>query len=252
VNWGFRAKSEDEFMTEALAGQPEPPKYFARMKTVNRDGPKPRVEPSRIARLSPTELVKAIDDGAVVIDVRPTADFAVAHMAGSLNIPTGTSFPNWLGSLVHPDKRIIFLVGRDDSRFQRALRGAALVGMDRVIGWGGPEIIQHWIASGRKLLTTAQMDPKAVDESARVIVDVRAQTEWDEGHVPGAKHAFLGDLLAKLDDVAATTPIVTMCGGGSRSAIAASLLQAAGFTDVTNMKGGMDAWREAGLEIEEG
>jgi hydroxyacylglutathione hydrolase len=252
VNWGFRAKSEDEFMTEALARQPEPPKYFARMKTVNRDGPKPRVEPSRIARLSPTELVKAIDDGAVVIDVRPTADFAVAHMAGSLNIPTGTSFPNWLGSLVHPDKRIIFLVGRDDSRFQRALRGAALVGMDRVIGWGGPEIIQHWIASGRKLLTTAQMDPKAVDESARVIVDVRAQTEWDEGHVPGAKHAFLGDLLAKLDDVAATTPIVTMCGGGSRSAIAASLLQAAGFTDVANMKGGMDAWREAGLEIEEG
>jgi hydroxyacylglutathione hydrolase len=153
---------------------------------------------------------------------------------------------------VHPDKRIIFLVGRDDSRFHRALRGAALVGMDRVVGWGGPEIIQHWIASGRKLMTTTQLDPKTVDESARVIVDVRGQTEWDEGHVPGAKHAFLGDLLAQLDDVSATTPIVTYCGGGSRSAIAASLLQAAGFVDVANMKGGMDAWREAGLEVDEG
>jgi hydroxyacylglutathione hydrolase len=250
VNWAFRAPTEEAFVAEVLAGQPEPPKYFARMKTINRDGPKPRIEPSRIARMSPTEMTAAIDDGAIVIDVRSTAEYAVGHMAGTINIPTGTSFPNWLGSLVHPDKRIIFLVGRDDTRFQRALRGAALVGMDRVIGWGGPEIIQHWIAAGRKLLTTAQMEPKAVDDSARVIVDVRGQTEWEEGHIPGAKHAFLGDLLANLDDVMLTTPIVTMCGSGSRSAIAASLLQAAGFVDVANLKGGIEAWREAGLEIE--
>src|SRR5207253_490473 len=123
----------------------EPPKYFGRMKTINRDGPKPRIEASRIARMSPTELTKAVDEGAIVIDVRSTAEFATAHIGGSANIPTGTSFPNWLGSLVPPERRIVILVGRDDTRFQRALRGAALVGMDRVIGWGGPEIIQHWI-----------------------------------------------------------------------------------------------------------
>jgi hydroxyacylglutathione hydrolase len=251
VNWAFRAVNEDAFVREVLAGQPEPPKYFARMKTINRDGPKPRVEPSRIARMSPTELTKAVDEGALVVDVRSTSDYAVAHMAGTLNIPTGTSFPNWLGSLVHPDTRIIFLVGRDDSRFLRALRGAALVGMDRVIGWGGPEIIQHWIAAGRRLLTTTQLEPADVEGSGRMIVDVRGEPEWEMERIPGARHAFLGDLLAKLGDVPKETPLVTQCGGGTRSAIGASLLQMAGFTDVANMKGGIDAWRAAGLEVQE-
>src|SRR4051812_37347845 len=191
VNWAFTSPDEDSFVTEVLAGQPEPPKYFARMKAVNRDGPKPRVDPMRIARMSPTELTKAIDDGAIVVDVRSTADFSLAHMAGSINIPTGSSFPNWLGSLIEPDRRIIFLVGRDDTRVVRALRGAALVGMDRVIGWGGPEIIQHWIASGRRLMTTLQLEPKEAAESGRTIVDVRGQTETEEKKIPGATHAFL-------------------------------------------------------------
>src|SRR6185503_13608160 len=142
VNWAFTSPNEQAFVDEVLAGQPEPPKYFARMKQINRDGPKPRVDPGHIARMSPTEMTKAIDEGALVIDVRATAEFASGHMAGTINIPTGTSFPNWLGSLVEPDQRIIFLVGRDDTRFARALRGAALIGMDKVIGWGGPEIIQ--------------------------------------------------------------------------------------------------------------
>jgi hydroxyacylglutathione hydrolase len=250
VNWAFRSGSEDAFVTEVLAGQPEPPAYFARMKTVNRDGPKPRIEPSRIARMSPTELTAAVDQGALVIDVRPTADYAVAHMAGTLNIPTGTSFPNWLASLVAPEQRIIFLVGRDDSRFHRALRGAALVGMDRVIGWGGPEIIQHWIAAGRRLGTTVQIEPKDVDTSGRTIVDVRGQTEWDEAHIPAARHAFLGDLLEQVKDIPKDQPLVMHCGSGSRSAIAASLLQANGYKDVANLKGGLDAWKDAGLPVD--
>ena len=249
VNWAFRAENEDAFVREALAGQPEPPRYFARMKAVNRDGPKPRIEPSRIARMSPTELTAAVDQGALVIDVRPTAEYAVAHMAGTLNIPTGTSFPNWLGSLVAPDQRIIILVGRDDSRFQRALRGAALVGMDRVIGWGGPEIIQHWIAAGRRLATTLQLEPNEAEASGRLILDVRAQTEWDDEHIPGARHAFLGDILEQVKDIPKDQPLMMTCSGGSRSAIAASLLQANGFKDVANLKGGVDAWKESGLPM---
>ena len=252
VNWAFQITDEDAFVREALAGQPEPPKYFARMKTVNRDGPKPRIEASRIARMSPTELTKAVDDGALVVDVRSTSEYAVAHMVDTLNIPTGTSFPNWLGSLVAADRQIIFLVGRDDSRFGRALRGAAMVGMDRVIGWGGPEIIQHWITTGRRLQTTVQIEPGESAQSGRQIIDVRGQSEWDEGRIPGATHAFLGDLLERVSDLPRDTPLVLHCQGGSRSAIAASLLQAAGFTDVANMKGGLDAWKAAGFAVERG
>src|SRR5258708_34920505 len=96
------------------------------------------------------------------------------------------------------------------------------------------------------------MEPADAEKSGRLIIDVRSQAEWDEARIPGARHAFLGDLLAKLGDVPKDTPLVTQCGSGSRAAIAASLLQAAGFTDVANMKGGIDGWRAAGLEVEEG
>ena len=249
VNWAFRADSEQAFVDEVLRGQPEPPKYFARMKTVNRDGPRPRPDPSRIPRLSPAEVMKAMHDGAVVVDVRSTAEFAAGHMAGTLNIPTGTSFPNWIGSLVEPDRPIIFVVGRDESRLARALRGSALVGMDGVAGWGGPDVIQEWTASGKQLVTTQQLDPKEAHASGRLIVDVRGQSESDEASIPGARHAFLGDIVAQMRDVPKDQPLVLHCGSGSRSAIGASVLQAAGFTDVANLKGGIDAWKDAALPV---
>jgi hydroxyacylglutathione hydrolase len=249
VNWAFTAPNEDAFVKEVLAGQPEPPKYFARMKQVNRDGPKPRPDASRIPRMSPADVIKAMDNSALVVDVRATAEFAAGHIPGTLNIPTGTSFPNWLGSLVEPDRRIIFLVGKDEARFAKAVRGAALVGIDNLVGWSGPETIEHWTAAGRQLVTTQQLNAKQSQESGRLIVDVRGQSEWDEGAIPGARHAFLGDILNQMKDVPKDQPLVLQCGSGSRSAIGASVLQAAGFTDVANMKGGIDGWREAGLPV---
>jgi hydroxyacylglutathione hydrolase len=251
VSWAFRAPSEKAFVDEVLAGQPEPPKYFARMKTVNRDGPKPRVEASKVPRFSPPDFTKAVNGGALVIDVRSTAEYAAGHMAGSINIPTGTSFPNWLGSLVDPKRSIVLVVGRDETRFARAMRGAALVGMDQIIGWGGPEALEHWKTEARPVTTTPQVDARGAKDSGRLIVDVRGQSEWDEGRIPGARHAFLGDLLEKLGDLPKDTPMAMQCQSGSRSAIAASLLEANGFTNVANLKGGIDGWRAAGLAVEQ-
>jgi hydroxyacylglutathione hydrolase len=252
VNWAFTSPNEDAFVKEVLAGQPEPPKYFARMKQVNRDGPKPRPDASRIPRMSPADVIKAMGDGALVVDVRATAEFAAGHIPGTLNIPTGTSFPNWLGSLVEPDRRIIILIGKDETRFAKAVRGAALVGIDNLVGWSGPETIEHWTAAGRQLVTTQQLNPRQSQESGRLIVDVRGQSEREEDSIPGSRHAFLGDILNQMRDVPKDQPLVLQCGSGSRSAIGASVLQAAGFSDVANMKGGIDGWREAGLPVSSG
>ena len=249
VNWAFRAPNEEAFVDEVLAGQPEPPKYFARMKQVNRDGPTPRPDPSRVPRLPPADLLGALDSGAVVVDVRATAEFATGHIPGTINIPTGTSFPMWLGSLLSPDQKIVFLIGKDEARLTRALRGAALIGMDNIIGWGGPDAIEHAVAAGRKLVTTEQLGPKQAKESGRVIVDVRGAAEREEEAIPEARHAFLGDLLRQMEGVPKDQPLVLHCGSGSRSAIGASVLQAHGWKDVANLKGGIDAWREAGFPV---
>jgi hydroxyacylglutathione hydrolase len=244
VNWAFTSPSADAFVAEVLAGQPEPPKYFARMKQVNRDGPAPAPDPSKVARMSPAKAMEAMNKGAVMVDVRATAEFAAGHLAGTYNIPTGTSFPNWLGSLVGGDQGIVFLVGTDQARLARALKGAALVGMDNVLGWVGPEMLE-----ARELMTTQQLGPSQAKASGRLIVDVRGQSEADEGAIPGARHAFLGDIVNQMAGVPKDQPLVLHCGSGSRSAIGASVLQAAGWKDVANMKGGIDAWREAGLPV---
>jgi hydroxyacylglutathione hydrolase len=249
VNWAFRSLSEQAFVAEVLAGQPEPPKHFARMKQVNRDGPTPRIDPASIKRMSPADVMKAMDDGATVVDVRATAEFALGHMAGTVNIPTGTSFTNWLGSLVDPSQKLIFVIGKDESRLTRALRGASLIGMDNVIGWGGPDVIEEWKSAGKPMMTTEQLGPEKAKASGRLIVDVRGRAEVDEESIPGARHADHGDIIAQMAGVPKDQPLVLHCGSGSRSAIGASVLQAAGFTDVANLKGGIDGWREAGLPV---
>jgi hydroxyacylglutathione hydrolase len=78
------------------------------------------------------------------------------------------------------------------------------------------------------------------------VLDVRNRSEWDEGHIPGARHVPLPELTARLDELRDAGPIAVHCQGGSRSAVAASVLAAAGVNDVTNVEGGYAAWVLAG------
>jgi rhodanese-related sulfurtransferase len=87
-----------------------------------------------------------------------------------------------------------------------------------------------------------------------VLVDVREESEWAAGHLPGAMHIGKGvierDAEKKIPDP--ETPIVLYCGGGYRSALSADNLQRMGYTNVTSMDGGIRAWREAGYPTEKG
>ena len=83
-----------------------------------------------------------------------------------------------------------------------------------------------------------------------VVLDVREDSEWKEGHIPGALHVPFHELAQHLDEVPSNKPVVTICGGGARSSTASSILQAQGFEPV-NVAGGMDAWKSAGYEVEE-
>ena len=81
-----------------------------------------------------------------------------------------------------------------------------------------------------------------------LVLDVRTDDEWREGHLPGALHIMGGYLPERVDEVPRDRPLVVMCGSGYRSTIAASVLERAGFTDITNLTGGMKAWKDAGLD----
>jgi hydroxyacylglutathione hydrolase len=248
VNWAFQAASEDDFVRTVLAGQPEPPKYFARMKSLNRDGPPAMPARGELAELDLAALRSALGS-QVVIDARPSAEFARSHIPGSMSIPFGTSFATWAGTLLDPD-RVIVLLADDEVRIENARRMLALIGFDRVVGWAGRDVRADWAAADG-LASVDQLEPADVAaRNRRTVIDVRGAAEWDAGHIPNARHLFLGDLPETSDDLPRDLPIALHCQGGTRASIAASMLQAKGFTNVATLKGGMDAWNAAHLPVE--
>jgi hydroxyacylglutathione hydrolase len=249
ANWAFQVDGEAEFVSEVLAGQPEPPTYFARMKVVNRDDPPTAPSPSELAQLDVTSLERAFAAGAAVVDVRPAADFGVGHIPGALNIPIGTSFARWAGTLLSYDRDIV-LLSDDLSRIDQGREALMLIGMDRVVARGGSEVRAAWRRTHGALQTVRRIDMKELSSIAREVVDVRGAAEWSAGHVPGAEHRYLGDLVESVRDMPRDTPLVLYCQGGTRAAIGASLLQAEGFTDVATAPGGMETWEAAGLPTE--
>jgi len=252
-NWAFGAADEEEFVGMVLAGQPEPPRYFGVMKRLNREGPALLGGLPNPERLAESRLGELLAAGAVVVDTRPAAAFAAGHVPGTLNIPLNKSFTTWAGSLLPYDQDLYLLMadtGRDS--VAAAVRNLVLIGLDRVVGYLGAEAVELWTAEGARLGEVPQFSPRelAARGAGPLVIDVRAQSEWDAGHLPGAVHIPLPDLEARLAEIPVGQEIVMQCQGGGRSAIAASLLRARGHDRVANLAGGYAAWLAAGLPIE--
>jgi hydroxyacylglutathione hydrolase len=250
ANWAFGITDEDEFVRAVLAGQPEPPAYFAEMKRINRDGPALLGAWPRPPMLAATALAEVLRQGGVVVDVRPAAAFAEGHIPGTLNIPLNRSFSTWAGSLLPYDRDIQLIVPDGASRVADAVRALCLIGLDRVTGVFTTQALDEWGALQR----VPQIEAAALASRGgnTTVVDVRGQSEWESGHLPGAVHIPLGELPARMDELPKDGPLVMQCQTGSRSSIASSLLQAHGFRNVTNLHGGITAWRRAGLPVDQG
>jgi hydroxyacylglutathione hydrolase len=247
-NWAFGITDEDAFVATVLEGQPEPPRYFARMKRLNRDGPPPLAARANPTSLAPETLPVLQRGGVVVIDTRSPKAFAAGHVPGTLNVPLDSSFVTRAGSLL-PDEVIVALIIEGGAPMAgRAVRALSLIGVDDIHGVFDESVLE-WQAKHAALATIAQISPvDAAKQGGAQIVDVRNASEWAEGHVPGAIHVPLPELADRMADLP-EGPLVLHCQGGSRSVIAASLLQAAGRTDITNMDGGFAAWQRAKLPV---
>ena len=256
TNWALRPMAEDEFVTRVLEGQPDPPTYFAEMKRVNKQGPRPLVDAGRRERLTVDRVRTLLAAGALIVDARAASDFAEAHIPGTINIPLNRAFTTWAGWLVPYDADFHLITDDGCSHcLQDAVDDLALIGLDRLAGHGGAELLQQWAARGLPLGRIAQIDASSlaseVARGAVDVLDVRSRLEWDAGHIIGARHVPLGELRQHLHTLTRTRPIVVHCQGGTRSAIAASLLDAAGFAKVVNLAGGFNEWNAGGHPVED-
>jgi len=259
VNPAFQQTREDAFVRWVLADQPEPPRYFAVMKRLNRDGPPSpataRANLEAAPHLDAAAIAAALSKDHWVIDVRGSAEFAKAHFPGTINIPASKSLPTYAGTVLSYDRPVAIIATSQDQA-RTAFRQLALIGFDEVAGWASLDVLLQIKNAGKDLDFVRLIEPRALaqrlDTDGPRVIDVRGRTEWNDGHLPKAAHIYLGDLVERVNDSPRDEPIVVHCQSGTRSSIAASLLMARGFTDVTNLVGGLDAWRKAGLPVTDG
>ena len=255
-NWAFQHRDENEFVRAVLEGQPEPPKYFAEMKRINKEGPRILGGFRRPERLTLPRL-QALLGSEMVVDTRHAADYAAAHIPGTINIPLDTSFTTWAGWLLPFDRDFYLIINEQCTHcVDEAVRDLAMIGLDRVAGYFSSTVIGEWAEAGHQIDSVPQITSKDLAErlhrNEAAVIDVRGGAEWAAGHLPNVRNIPLGYLTDRLNDVPRDKPVVVHCQAGSRSAIAASVLRARGLTNVMNLTGGFAAWQKAGHTIERG
>ena len=260
-NWAFAIDDEATFARTVLEGQPEPPRYFAEMKRVNKEGApafdfgrRPPVVGVGVG-VGVEALKRALADGTPVVDTREAAAFAAQHVTGTINIPLNKSFNTWAGWLVPYDRNLLLLVaGADGATIDEAVRDLAMIGLDRVTGVLGDDVISAWAKAGGATGTVRQLSAAQVAAGVATgefaVVDVRGASEWDEAHIAGAPNIPVGLLGDRIADLPRAKTLVVQCQRGGRSSIAASVLLAHGISNVANLTGGITAWTAAGLPVE--
>ena len=239
------------FTDYALAAAPPIPTYYPRMKKVNERGPEILGHLPPVRGLPPKSFMEAIKKkNNVLIDTRMMLGFGGGHIQGALNIGGRPILSIWAGWLLDPKKPLLLVLESDD-QLEEIVRYFLRTGYTQFAGYlvGG---MTAWNNAGLPLESVGQMTVHEVKRAGKrlQLLDVRSPDEWKSGHIPHARHVFLGELREQLGKLDKTQPTAVYCDSGYRASIATSILQQAGFGSVCNIPGSWQAWEEAGFPVE--
>lgn len=241
-NPAFQFKDEHKFVNWLLSGQPEPPRYFARMKHVNKVGPALLSELAIPVAVDRAEIDAALAAGALVIDLRSQDEFIAGHVPGSLSVPmTTTMYSTYAGWFVDYS-RPTYLVLPEGADLGKILSTLRAIGIDDMPGYLPAAALGANLAT----LPTASLSElaAALANHDTQILDVRGKTEYDEVHLPDALHIPLGFLPKHLVAIPQDRPIIVHCASGYRSHVGASLLRRLGFSNVATLLDPDGRWKE--------
>jgi hydroxyacylglutathione hydrolase len=247
----LQLKNRDGFIRYKVSERPERPHYFRKMEVYNLEGPPLLGCLPLPAPLTPPEFRGEMERGAVVVDTSNPAAFGGAHVKGSYSIWL-EGLPAFAGWVLSYDKPIL-LVLEDQSHLERAVRYLIRLGYDRIPGYlkGG---IEGWYNAGfptehLQLLSVHELKAKIDRGEELTVVDDREEDEWDEGHIKGARHIYVGHLRERMEDIPKDKPVAMICNVGHRAGLGASILLREGCTEVYSVLGSMTAWEAAGYPL---
>lgn len=249
-NWAFQYESDEEsFAKYLLEDQPEPPKYFAMMKKLNKIDRPLLTEVPKLDRLTTDELKNALKKGVKVIDTRLKADFAKGFIPGTINIQGNNAFSTWMGWFVSYEEPFILIA--EESKLDDLTRKLMRIGMDNIIGY--VDGVQGWVSDGgtlskSEIVSIAEFEV-ILQTNHTQIVDLRGASEYKAGHIEGTDHLFIGTLEKNLDKIKKDQQVIIHCQSGDRATIGYSILVKRGFQNVKNFSGGMNEWTTAGNEV---
>ncbi|MDV4111491.1 MBL fold metallo-hydrolase [Elizabethkingia anophelis] len=241
-NWAFQYEEDEEgFIEYLLEGQPEPPKYFAMMKKLNKEDRPLLTEVPKHKKISGDEFLKAYNNGVKVIDTRNKVDFAKGFIPESINIQGNNSFSTWMGWIVNYSEPFILVAQEEE--IEDLTRRLMRIGMDQMMGY-----IDQVENLGLDLQTEDVIDIEEfkiwLNREDVQVLDVRNKTEYKTAHIENAENFFVGILEDDLDKISRDKQVVIHCQSGDRASIAYSLLKKNGFENVKNFSGGMKEWLE--------
>jgi hydroxyacylglutathione hydrolase len=241
-NWAFQYENNEEgFVAYLLEGQPEPPRYFAMMKHLNKVARPLLVEVPKYPKLSKEDFLAGYHNGLKVIDTRNKVKFAEGFIPGSINIQGNNSFSTWMGWVLNYQEQFILIA--EDNQKEDLTRKLMRIGMDNVYGYIA-DIDGLDIELQKADVIDIETFKDHIGREDVQIVDVRGEEEYKTGHIQGADHVFVGTLLQNLNKISREKQVVIHCQAGDRSTIAYSLLRRNGFDNVRNYSGGMKEWTE--------
>lgn len=245
-NYALAPMSRERFIEIVTTDLPDAPAYFTYDAVLN-TRERPTLEQALAREVRPLALSRVLElaeNGAQILDTRESAKFEGAHLKGSVNVGLNGSYATWCGTLLDPDRPIVVIAepGREVESAMRLGR----IAFDSVDGYldGGMQTLagRPGLVARIERITATTLAERLVGAEPPLLIDVRAPGEWQAERIEAAVNVPLSRWPERMSTLPRDESIVVHCGTGYRSAIAASLLRRDGYTLVSDLIGGIEAW----------
>lgn len=238
--------NEAGFVKYILKGQPEPPKYFAKMKYLNKVDRPLLIEVPKHPKLSKNDVDQAVKNGLQIVDTRLKEKVAEGFIIGSLHIEGSKPFSTFMGSFLDYNQQLIIVAEEDN--MEDITRKLMRIGMDNIYGFI-TDINQQSLAIQKSERVDIAEFKTYLNKKDTQIIDVRTSSEYKNGHIQGVENIVLNNIAQNLDKINRDQPVVIHCQSGFRAGIGYSILRKNGFDNIILYTGGINDWIDKENEL---